>query len=228
MPLIEYGTAGPPMLYLPSSGGDQNEFARYGMVEVAAPWLERGLLRIYSADARGPQTLFAPKLEPPQRMRGYVAVERYLSTELLPWILERSAAGRLAVVGSSYGAFAAANLLFKQPALVSRACGLGGVYEMWHRLDGFHDADVYHHTPLEYLPRLEAPAILEAIRATDGIDLYAAADDSWLAETRHLANVLQKKRLPHRVSVAPSPANHHERWWRRQFRDYLERSLGWG
>ena len=127
------------------------------------------------------------------------------------------------VVGVSYGAFVAANLLFKHPAAVRLACGLGGVYGMGHRLDGYHDDLVYFHTPLEYLPRLDDAAILESIRSTGGLVLFAAEDDEWLESTTRMAAVAAKKQLPHSVDVWPSPATHHETCWRRQLEEFLKR-----
>jgi esterase/lipase superfamily enzyme len=221
MRVVEFGRSGTPVVYLPSSGGDETEFERYGMPEVAAPWIESGAIRVFSADARGPHGLFDPRLAPPERMRAYVAVERYLADELLPWVLERTGAERVTLIGSSYGAFVAANLLFKEYSRVEEVCGLGGVYEMWHRLDGYHDQDVYFHTPFEYLPRLTDPEILDGIRATRGIRMFAARDDEWVDQSLRLDEILRAKRLPGRCEVWPSPADHHERWWRKQLKVFL-------
>ena len=226
MPVIEYGRAGAPLVYLPSSGGNEGEFERYGMHEAVAPWISAGRLRCYSVDTRGPEGLFNDEIPPHERIASYVAVERYLATELLPWVRERTSSPRVALVGSSYGAFVAANLLFKLYESVDVVCGLGGVYEMWHRLEGYHDDDVYFHTPLEYLPRLGDPVILAGIRATRGIDLFAGQQDEWLRETHQLEQVLRERDLPHRVDVWPRPADHHERWWRAQLPVFLERRFG--
>jgi esterase/lipase superfamily enzyme len=225
MTVVRYGRTGQPVLYLPSSGGDHDEFGRYKMPEVCRPWLEAGRLQVFAADARGPQTLFNAELPTDRRMAEYARVERYFVEELLPRLATATDGARLTLIGCSYGAFVAANLLFKHPERVNVACGLGGVYEMWHRLDGHHDDDVYAHTPLEYLPHLEDPAVLAGIRATGGFDLYAAARDSWLDETRQLAAIMARKALPHRVWEWPAPADHHESWWRRQLGDFLARTF---
>ena len=132
----------------------------------------------------------------------------------------------LAVVGASYGAYVAANLLFKRPAQVSVACGLGGVYAHGHRLDGFYDDSVYQHTPPDYLPQLDDPARLAAIRSTRGIDLFAAADDPWVRSSVDLAEKLKAKSLPFSSDIWPAPANHHEFWWKKQLRCFLDRHYG--
>lgn len=223
MPLRRYGHRGAPLVYLPSSGGDHTEFERYGMPGICRPWIDAGRLQVVAIDARGPHGLWNDVMPPAERMRAYASVERYAVEELLPWIARETGRERVTVVGVSYGAFLAANLLFKHAARIERVCGLGGVYGLWHRLDGHRSDDVYFHTPLEYLPNLDDPALLGAIRATRGIDLYAAADDEWLDSSLRLRHVLRVKRLPHTIDVWPAPASHHERWWRPQLGAFLQR-----
>lgn len=223
MRLRRFGVAGRPIVYVPSSGGDETEFERYGMHEAAARWIEGRRAQIFAIDGRAPDTLWNDGIPPSERIRRYAAFERYVALEVLTWIEQQAPGSRPIVVGTSYGAFVAANLLFKHPSRVDLACGLGGVYGMWHRLDGYHDDEVYLHTPLEYLPRLEAPTILEEIRATRGLMMFAAENDEWRDSTRDMADVCSKKGLPHAVDLWAAPANHHERWWVLQLRSFLER-----
>jgi esterase/lipase superfamily enzyme len=223
MPVVRYGTAGPALVYVPSSGGDEGEFARYGMPGTCAPWLDTGRLQLYSIDGRARETFWNDALPPVERVRGYAAFERYVVEELLPWVREVSGDPRPGLVGASYGAHVVANMLYKHAEGVGIGCGLGGVYGLWHRLDGHHDDDVYFHTPLEYLPRLEDPKILDPIRAGRGLVLFAAGADEWLWSTERMVSVLRDKQLPHVIDVWPAPANHHEQWWRRQLESFLQR-----
>lgn len=217
-----FGRGGPALLYVPSSGGDHLEFERYGMPRVCAPWIASGRLRVVAIDGLARATLWNDGLSPARRMAEYARVERAVRDEILPALADRSG-GRVAVVGCSYGAFLATNLLFKRPEAIDVACGLGGVYGLWHRLGGHHDDEVYFHTPLEYVARLDDPAILGAVRGTRGLDLYAAAADEWLDSSLRLRRILADRRLPHTCEVWPAPADHHERWWRRQLARFLAR-----
>ena len=226
MNVVRFGERGVPLIYVPSSGGDHEEFARFGMPADCGPWIAAGRVQIFSIDGFGPRTLWNDALAPAERIRAYARFERYAVEELVPWVRASSGGRTPAVVGASYGAHVAANLLFKHPALVGAACGLGGVYGLWHRLDGYHDDEVYFHTPLEYLPRLADVTILDAIRATDGMLVFGAERDEWLWSTERLLGVLAERRLPHRSEIWPAPADHHERWWRRQLRRLLELRYG--
>jgi esterase/lipase superfamily enzyme len=223
MPVVRLGDWGPALIYVPSSGGDETEFERYGMPEDCADWIHPGRAQVFSIDGFGPRGLFNDALEPADRMGCYARFERYLADELVPWVLSVAQNEYLGIVGSSYGAYAAANLLLKRPETVKVACGLGGVYAHWHRLDGHHDDEVYFHTPLEYLPRLEEAEILGRIRSTRGLMLYGAENDPWLESTHAMAGVLAGKNLPHEIEIWPAPADHHERWWKLQIRRFLTR-----
>lgn len=223
LPALRYGQRGLPLIYFPTSGGDETEFERYGFDEECAGWIAAERLQIFSVAGYGPRSLFDCGLQPRERIGCYARFERALVEEVLPWVRHLAGGAVPGVAGASYGAFVAANLLFKQPRSVQIACGLGGVYAMWHRLDGYHDEVVYDHTPLEYLSRLEEGETLAAMRATRGMVLFGAADDPWLHSTRQLQQVLEDKRIPHELEIDPSPADHHERWWRSQLRRFLER-----
>ncbi|HXV75675.1 MAG TPA: hypothetical protein VD788_05090 [Candidatus Polarisedimenticolaceae bacterium] len=226
MPIEHYGSAGAAMIYVPTSGGGVDEFAGYGLPQACRPWLEEGSLQVFAIDGWARNTLWNEALSGAERMRAYAVYERYVADELLPWVAERTGGPPPLVVGCSFGAYVAANLLFKRPASVAGACGLGGVYGLWHRLEGHHDETVYFHTPLEYLPRLDDPAALAAIRRTSGFAIFAAADDEWLSSSLSMADIMRRKSLPHTLDLWPSPADHHEQWWRRQLAVFLVRRFG--
>jgi len=223
MPVVRHGTAGAALVYVPSSGGDEREFERYGLGEVCAPWIATGRLQVFAIDGWARQCFWNDALQPPDRVEAYARFERYVASELLPWVRTTSGDRYPGMVGASYGAHVVANMLYKRPGEVGIGCGLGGVYGLWHRLDGFHDDDVYFHTPLEYLPRLTDPDILARIRAGRGLALYGAGADEWVWSTQRMAGVLEEKELPHFVEIWLAPANHHETWWGRQLRSFLER-----
>jgi esterase/lipase superfamily enzyme len=221
--VLRYGRRGAPLVYVPSSAGDEGELERYGFDEECAASIEAGRLQLFAIDGFGPRSLFDDALAPAARIDRYARFEQGLVEELLPWVGELAGGALPGIVGASYGAFVAANLLFKNPRAVRLACGLGGVYGMWHRLDGHHDEQVYRHTPLEYLPQMEEGEGLAALRASGGMVLFGAADDPWLPSTRQLELVLRERAIPYEVEIDPPPADHHERWWRQQLGRFLER-----
>ncbi len=225
-PVRRHGRAGAPALYLPTSHGDVGEFERYGLPAVLAPWIDSERLQVFAVDGGGPRSFWNDAIPPKSRVDAYTAFERHLVRERIPEIAELTGHDRVIAIGASYGALVAAELVLKHPRLVRVAGAFGGVFGLWHRLDGHHDDDVYFHTPLEFLPRLDDPAILGAIRETGGIDLYAAEDDPWLSHSLRLRDVLASKSLPHRLEVWPSPAAHHEAVWAEQIRAFAAARFG--
>lgn len=225
MRLERHGHWGPPLVYLPTSTGDASEFARYGLPELCRPWIDSGRVQVVTIDGGGPWTFWNASLAPAERVEGYLAVERYVSDELLPWIEETARNPRLALVGASYGAFLGANLLLRHAPRVRLFCGLGGVYELWHRLEGQRDGRARAATPLHAVARLPDER-LDALREIEALELHAAADDEWLDSTLRLARLLEERAVPHHLAVLPSPAAHHERSWRIQLAAFLERRYG--
>jgi esterase/lipase superfamily enzyme len=223
MRIERWGHWGPPLVYLPSSTGDERELERYGIPEIARPWIETGRLQIVGIDGGGPWTLWNQALGAGERLAAYLGVERYVSDELLPWVEATARNPRLALAGTSYGAFLGASLLLRHAPRVRLFCGLGGVYSLWHRLET--SARAREVTPLEALARLDEAGVAR-LRQVEGLELYAAADDEWLDSTTRFGRLLELHGVPHELSIMPSPAQHHERVWRIQLGQFLERRYG--
>jgi len=224
--VIRYGDLGPPLLYVPTSGGDHTEFERYGLPEDCAPWIGAGRVQIFSVDGFGPKGLFDDSMPPPLRIERYAAFERCAVLEVLPWILSLARNPEVGVVGASYGAFVAASLFLKTAGAVRVACGLGGVYSMEHRLPGHASSEAARSMPLRYLSSLDDQGSLAALRATLGFHIFAARNDPWLPSSHDLDRALAGKGIPRTLDVWPAPADHHEVWWKRQIRVFLDRCYG--
>lgn len=226
MVVERYGDRGRPMVYVPTSEGDHHEFERRGTHSAVRPWIADGRLQFFAIDGWGPKSWFDDRIEPAERVRRYAAFERYTVDELLPWVTCVTGRSDLAACGAGYGAMVCANWILKPPGPVTLACSLGGRFGMWHRLDGYHDLDVYFHTPLEYLPRLADPQILGAIRATSGIELCTRIGDPAFDESERLRRALHDRGIPHRWSVEPSRADAPDPWWHQPLRAFLARRFG--
>jgi esterase/lipase superfamily enzyme len=208
-------------VYVPTSDGDHLELEAYGMAEDLRPWVEAGRLQLFSVDGHGPTTIFSDEIPSQLRMSAYARFERALTGGVIREIAAITGRTAFDWVGASYGAFVVANVLLRHSERVDHACGLGGVYGLWHRLGGHHDAIVYEHTPLEYLPALDETQ-LEAVR---GIRLYAGGRDPWRDSSERFAAGLSRKGVPHELRVWDD-ADHHEHWWRRQLLELVRDRCG--
>ena len=219
--LLRRGERGEVWIYLPTSGGDAGEWGRYGFDALIEPHVAAGRLQLWTFDACGPTTLFDPRLDPPGRIAAYARFERELRDGVVPFIQQAVEAAPLHWIGASYGAFVLANVWAKRPDCVASATALGGVFEMWHRLDGFHDDDVYYHTPLEFLPRLGDELTLHRMRSAGPFKLFAAQDDPWLDSTYQFISVLRGQGLPYTLDLWAAPHRHHETTWSAQLNKWL-------
>ena len=48
--LVRWGTVGQPVLLFPTAGGDAEEIERFQMIDVLAPLLDAGKIKVYSCD----------------------------------------------------------------------------------------------------------------------------------------------------------------------------------
>ena len=55
-----YGHAGKPIVVFPSSGGSQNEYADFGMIEACQSFIDRGLVRFYTPDSVDAESWLSP------------------------------------------------------------------------------------------------------------------------------------------------------------------------
>jgi esterase/lipase superfamily enzyme len=223
--VVHHGRSGAPLVYVPTSAGDRFELERYGMDRDLAPWIENGKIQVLSIDGHGPTTLFSDELPRPARMPAYARFERALVDELAVEVARLAGSPRFLWVGASYGAFVVANVFLKRPDRVEAACGLGGVYGLWHRHEGCADATSRAHTPLDYVTKIDVPTRLEAIRRTGGMRLYAGSRDEWRDSTDRFASGLAERCLPHEVRWWHD-ADHHEHWWRRQLLELVHDRFG--
>jgi esterase/lipase superfamily enzyme len=71
MRVVRYGDAGAALVYVPTSGGDEEEFGRYGLDRELAPWIDTGRVQAFSVDGFGPKGLFDDALGPRERLAAY-------------------------------------------------------------------------------------------------------------------------------------------------------------
>jgi len=228
--LWSYGHFGPPLLVFPTAAGMAHEWESQGMVEVLQPWIDRGQLKLYCAESNVAEAWTRRETDPAWRIGRHVAYERFVVESLVPWIREdcRSPEIPIGVTGASLGAYYAANMALKHPAIFRWALCLSGRYAMTHFTDGFSNQDVYFNNPLAYLPRLEGEA-LDAVRRHAHLTLVCgqgAYEEGCIEETQALADLCAAKGISHDRDIWGHDVAHSWVWWRRQAQYHLTRRLG--
>jgi esterase/lipase superfamily enzyme len=128
------------------------------------------------------------------------------------------------------GASHAVLFFFKHPDVFKGTIALSGIYNFRRFLDNYagDSLDVYFNSPLDFLPNLTDPAMLDKYRNSDII--LCAGQGAWegpmVADTLRIKKILELKGIPCLIDVWGFDVNHDWPWWRRQFPYFLDRLYG--
>jgi esterase/lipase superfamily enzyme len=145
--------------------------------------------------------------------------------EVAPFIHDhcRSPGIGITTTGASFGAYHAANTLFKHPDLFRRCLALSGVYDVRRYMDGDYDDNFYFNNPVDYLSSLNDAWYLhhlnqDDIRLATGHGPY---EDS--GPTYQLSEVLSRRGINHSVDDWGADGGHDWPYWKKQMDAYVGR-----
>lgn len=230
MPIARYGHAGPAFLIFPTWQSDYMESERQGLVDAIADLIEAGRVSLFCIDSISPLAWCDDSVPVPEKVRRQALHSAYVEEEVVPWV--RSAIGdqaaRLGVGGASFGAFFAANALFRRPDLFSALLGMSGFYDLRSKLGGYDGGAAYFNNPTWFVPNLPEGPALAALRSTTRIELMSGQGEHEApAGTVRFGAVLESKAIPHRVDLWGREMAHDWPTWRRMLRVGLEERFGW-
>lgn len=221
-----YGQAGLPTLVFPSSNGKCQDYENFGMVQVLAPLLEAGKLRLYCVDSYDSDSWYARWKPVNERAAAHRLFEDWILNQAVPAI--RKDVGdpklRLVTTGCSFGAYHACNFTLKHPQMFKLALSLSGVYDIRFLLDGYSDDWVYFNNPVCYVPNLHGEQ-LEELRRNVFINLVIGQgpyEQRGIASTKELWWLLDQKGIPNYMDLWGHDVAHDWPWWRKQIVYYLE------
>jgi esterase/lipase superfamily enzyme len=224
-----YGHAGKPAIVFPTANGRYFQYEDSGMINALAPHLESGRLQMWVIDGVDGEALLDknPGHSPEQRIGRHDAYFRYVYDELMPGVRHEAGSvnGRdrkLLVTGCSMGAFHSANFFFRYPWHIDSVIALSGVYSTRHCFGEHRDKDIYLNSPIHYLPNLTDSAYLDEYRRSRLIFCVGQGpyEDSMIAETKELAQILSSKQIPAWIDIWGTDVNHDWPWWHKQI-DYF-------
>jgi esterase/lipase superfamily enzyme len=225
MALRVYGHDGRPVIAFPSQEGRYWDFENWGMVDACAGFIESGRMRIVAVDGIDWQTWANWDAHPGDRARRHEDYDRYLVTEVVPFIRDLTGRETAWVTGASMGGYHSANALFRHPDLFDGLIAMSGLYQLRMFVGEHVDDAVYFNSPLLFLPNLGDPWHLDRLRAARIAIVVGqgAWEEEMIADTRALEEVLRAKGIPAIVDYWGHDVNHDWPWWRRMLPHYLER-----
>ena len=227
MGIVVYGHWGPPMLAFPTSGGDEWELEHQSMIGALEDFVDAGRVKIFAAGSVNAESFYNKGAHPFHRSYVQSQFDAYIRQEAIPFVQEhcRTPGIRVATMGASFGAYHAANTLFKHPDVVQRCFALSGIYDLKRFMDGMYDDNFYFNNPADYLANLSDPVILRQLAACD-IHL-ATGSGPWedSSEPYRLSEILARKGIPHHLDDWGPQGGHDWPFWKHQMREYIGRGL---
>jgi esterase/lipase superfamily enzyme len=223
--LVVYGHWGPPMLVFPTSGGDEWEMDRQGMIAALADFIDGGRVKIFAVNANSNDAFYNKAAHPFHRSYMQAQYDAYVRQEVVPFIRQscQSADIGIATMGASLGAYHAANSLFKHPDVFRRCYALSGVYDMARFMDGFYDDNFYFNNPVDYMAQMDDPRVRELLA---GCEIHLVTGHGpWedKSPAYRMAGILAAKGIAHSLDDWGPTGGHDWPYWKHQMREYLSR-----
>jgi esterase/lipase superfamily enzyme len=219
MDLLLYGHAGAPIIAFPSSMGRFHEWEDFGMVGALTYQLEHGHNQLICLDSVDGESFYNGWADPYTRIARQKQYEGYVLEEVMPFVRDRAQNDFVIATGASFGAYHAANFVFKQPWQFGKLIAMSGSFDIRSFMDGFYDDNVYFSNPVDYLPNLSDSGTLDALRATHVI-LTAGEHDPCRAGTEYMNHLLHEKGVgPYYEQV--NGFGHDWPWWQEQIQRHV-------
>jgi esterase/lipase superfamily enzyme len=199
MELLAFGHAGVPMVVFPTSMGAFFDYEDRGMVSAVSDKIESGAMRLFCVATLDTETFYARNGAPRARIDRYLAYERYLVDELVPYLRHMTGREALGVTG---------------------CITMGGAFDITRFFGGYYDEDVYLLCPPHFLPGLDNPWFLDRMRANKWV-LATGEADICRTETEQAAGLLGFKDVPHSLHVWQNGSVHDWPEWIRMAKAYL-------
>lgn len=223
MGVAVFGHWGSPLIVFPTSGGDEWEFERQGMIGGLGDIIDAGRVKLYCVNLNHGDSFANRGAHPLHRSWMQRQYDEYIAQEVIPFVRSDCQSPHIAVgtAGASLGAYHAANTLFKHPDAVKRCFALSGVYDMKRFMDGAYDDNFYFNNPVDYLSNLSDQWSLGHLASCEihiatGTGPWEKSDESY-----RLSTILSSRGIRHHLDDWGPLGGHDWPYWKHQLRAYL-------
>ena len=225
--MVVLGHWGPPLIMFPTSGGDEEEYERQGLIEAIAGVIDAGAVKVFCVNINHGDSFANRHAHPLHRSWMQRQYDAYIRHEVIPFIRHHCQSPDTAIwtMGASLGAYHAVNTLFKHPDVVKRCFALSGVYDMKRFMNGAYDDNFYFNNPVDYLANISDPWLLGQLASCDihlatGTGPFEHSGDAY-----RLSEILASRGIAHHLDDWGPLGGHDWPFWKHQMREYLSR--GW-
>jgi len=218
-----FGHWGAPLLFFPTSGGDEWEMRNQSMIGALAEFIDAGRVKAFAVNANSSESFYNKHAHPSHRSWMQRMYDEYLREEVVPFVHDHCRVPMIPIttVGMSLGAYHAANTLFKHPDVIKRCYAISGVYDMRRFMNGLYDDNFYFNNPVDYLSNLSDPWYYQQLESCDihlvtGNGPFEDAGPSY-----HLSGILRSKGIRHSLDDWGPMGGHDWPYWKQQLRQYV-------
>lgn len=223
MPIVAYGHFGPPLLMFPTAAADCEEYERFYLIDAVKHHIEAGRVKVFSIDSINRHSWMNDQVHPQERARRQALYDAYVYQEVAPFIENHCNTRGIGITtsGASFGAFHALNTLLKHPDRFRATIAMSGAYDVRSFADGYYDENIYFNNPVDYLPNMNDPYILDQLRRCNinivtGQGAYEAPHQS-----RRVSETLWSKGIQHNLDMWGYEWGHDWPTWRVMLEQYI-------
>jgi esterase/lipase superfamily enzyme len=222
--VVVHGHWGPPMILFPTSGGDEEEYERQGLIDAIGGFIEAGAVKAFCVNVNHGDSFGNRQAHPLHRSWMQHQYDGYIRHEVIPFARHHCQSPDAAVwtMGASLGAYHAANTLFKYPDVVKRCFALSGVYDMKRFMDGAYDDNFYFNNPVDYLANVSDPWLLAQLASCDIHIATGSGPFEHSGDAYRLSEILAGRGIPHHLDDWGPLGGHDWPYWKHQMREYLK------
>lgn len=222
-----YGTEGRPVLVFPSQDGRFFDYENFGMIDVIAPMIESGRVRVVCPDGIDGETWSNRGGDCRQRIELHERWYHYITEELIPEV-RMSPDETFIVTGCSMGAFHAGNFFFRRPDIFDTVIALSGLYTATYGFPTYSDDLTFLNSPVDYLREMPDDHPWIDLYRTRRIYICVGQgrwEDELLESTRLLDTILCQRGIPAFMDYWGFDVDHDWCWWRVQLPYFMEKAL---
>ena len=211
-----YGHWGFALLLFPTADADHLECERYYLIDAIRHFIDAGKVKVFTVASVGDEGWLNEHVPPSYRAHRQQQYNRYLEDEVVPFIREATSGETMIVTaGASFGAYLAANALFRRPDLFDGTIAMSGTYDVKEFVDDFLDDACYFNSPVDFLPNLADEKILARLRSRGHIYILSGQGDYESPERSvELSRILAAKEIPHHLDLWGHDVPHDWPAWR--------------
>lgn len=215
-----YGHSGKPMVIFPSSGGSQDEYEAFGMINALSYFIDQGIIQVYTPQSIDKESWLASGKSAYDMAQAHNQYDKYIIHEFLPLIrYESNWPYGLIASGCSMGAYHAVNFGLRHPDVFDVVIAQSGVYDVrFFNPQYHHEENVYFNSPIDYLSNTHDAWFLDHYR--NNAYIISVGQGDWegphISDTKRLEHVFNVKGIPGWFDYWGSDVAHDWVWWRQQ------------